>query len=183
MILSSSRISASTPRRSQIFIEWSEDLHRTRMPGEDEPIIQQHLAKYDKPFPALALVFHLVDCASDGVRGPVTKQAALRAAAWCEYLEAHARRSYGLLKDDGLRAAQALAGKLERAALQDGFIPRDVRRNQWRSLTTDEAIQAALDWLEDEDWLRSEASGGSGRRTLRYAINPAVKGNRQGSGA
>jgi hypothetical protein len=103
-----------------------------------------------------------------------------RAAAWCEYLEAHARRCYGLLKDDGLRAAQALAAKLERGALDDGFTLRDVRRNQWRSLTTDDAIQAALDWLEDEDWLRSEATGGSGRRTLRYRIHPAIKSKRKG---
>jgi hypothetical protein len=42
---------------------------------------------FDKLFPALALVFHLVDCAAQGIRGPVTKEAALRAAAWCEYLE------------------------------------------------------------------------------------------------
>jgi hypothetical protein len=167
-----------------VFIEWSEDMHCGRMPNEDEPIIRQHLAKFDKLFPALALVFHLVDCAAHGVCGPVSKEAALRAAAWCEYLEAHARRCYGLLKDDGLRAAQALAAKLERGALEDGFTLRDVRRNQWRSLTTDEAIQAALDWLEDEDWLRSEATGGtgpgSGRRTLRYRIHPAIKGKRKG---
>ena len=158
-----------------------------RIPNEDEPIIRQHLAKFDKLFPALALVFHLVDCAAQGIRGPVTKEAALRAAAWCEYLEAHARRCYGLLKDDGLRAAQALAAKLERGALEDGFTLRDVRRNQWRSLTTDDAIQAALDWLEDEDWLRSEATGGtgpgSGRRTLRYRIHPAIKGKRKGGDA
>jgi Protein of unknown function (DUF3987) len=158
-----------------------------RIPNEDEPIIRQHLAKFDKLFPALALVFHLVDCAAHGVCGPVTKDAALRAAAWCEYLEAHARRCYGLLKDDGLRAAQALAAKLERGALEDGFTLRDVRRNQWRNLTADEAIQAALDWLEDEDWLRSEATGGtgpgSGRRTLRYHIHPAIKGKRKGGDA
>ena len=170
-----------------IFIEWSEDMHCARMPNEDEPIMRQHLAKFDKLFPALALVFHLVDCAANGVCGPVTKEAALRAAAWCEYLEAHARRCYGLLKDDGLRAAQALAAKLERGALEDGFTLRDVRRNQWRSLTTDDAIQAALDWLEDEDWLRSEATGGtgpgSGRRTLRYRIHPAIKGRRKGGDA
>jgi len=169
-----------------VFIEWSEDMHRARMPSEDEPIIRQHLAKFDKLFPALALIFHLVDCAADGVRGPVSKEAALRAAAWCEYLEAHARRCYGLLKDDGLRAAQALAAKLERGILEDGFTLRDVRRNQWRSLTTDEAIQAALDWLEDEDWLRSETTGGtgpgSGRRTLRYRIHPAIKGKHKGDG-
>ena len=47
-----------------VFIEWSEDLHRERMPNEDEPIIRQHLAKFDKLFPALALIFHLVDCAA-----------------------------------------------------------------------------------------------------------------------
>ena len=167
-----------------VFIEWSGDMHCGRMPNEDEPIIRQHLAKFDKLFPALALVFHLVDCAAHGVCGPVSKEAGLRAAAWCEYLEAHARRCYGLLKDDGLRAAQALAAKLERGVLEDGFTLRDVRRNQWRSLTTDEAIQAALDWLEDEDWLRSEATGGtgpgSGRRTLRYRIHPAINGKRKG---
>ena len=134
-----------------VFIEWSGDMHRARIPNEDQPIIRQHLAKFDKLFPALALVFHLVDCAAQGIRGPVSKEAALRAAAWCEYLEAHARRCYGLLKDDGLRAAQALAAKLECEKLEDGFTLRDVRRNQWRSLTTDDAIHAALDWLEDED--------------------------------
>ena len=170
-----------------VFIEWSADLHQERMSNEDEPIIRQHLAKFDKLFPALALIFHLVDYAANGVPGPVSKEAALRAAAWCEYLEAHARRCYGLLKDDGLRAAQALAAKLECGALVDGFTLRDVRRNQWRNLTTDDAIHAALDWLEDEDWLRSDITGGtgpgSGRRTVRYRINPAIKAERKGNGA
>jgi len=169
-----------------VFIQWSEDLHRARLPNEEEPIIRQHLAKYDKLFPALALIFHLVDCASNGTLGQISREAALRAAAWCEFLENHARRCYGLLKDDGLRAAQALAAKLECGALEDGFTVRDVRRNQWRHLTADEAIQAALDWLEDEDWLRSEASGGtgpgSGRRTVRYRINPAVTSGRKEGG-
>ena len=170
-----------------VFIEWSEDLHRERMVNEEEPIIRQHLAKFDKLFPALALIFHLVDCASGGTCGPVNKEAALRAAAWCEFLEAQARRCYGLLKDDGLRAAQALAAKLVRGALDDGFTVRDIRRNQWRHLTRDEAILAALDWLEDEDWLRNEPTGGtgpgSGRRTVRYHINPAINGQRRGGSA
>jgi hypothetical protein len=161
-----------------VFIEWSADLHQSRIPHEEEPIIRQHLAKFDKLFPSLALIFHLVDCPSYGHCARVTKQAALRAAAWCEYLEAHARRCYGLLMDNGLRATQALATKLTRGALQDGFTLRDVRRYQWRSLTKDDSIQAALDWLEDEAWLRSEATGGtgpgSGRRTQRYFINPAI---------
>jgi len=85
-----------------------------------------------------------------------------------------------------LRAAQALVTKLQRGELKDGFTLRDVRRHQWRSLTKDESIEAALDWLEDEDWLRSEQSGGtgpgSGRRTVRYRINPAIgKGKGEGT--
>ena len=161
-----------------IFIEWSGDLHGSKMPAEDHPIIQQHLAKFDKLFPALALILHLVDCAATGRRGMVTAESALRAAAWCEYLEVHARRCYGLLTDDGLRAAQALADKLRQGKLANGFTARDVRRNQWRSLTTDEAVQAALDWLEDEDWLRADEVGGTGpgtgRRTYRYFVNPGA---------
>lgn len=169
----------------EIFIEWSGDLHRVKMPAEDHPIIAQHLAKFDKLFPALALILHLVECAATGQRGPVKVDSALRAAAWCDYLEAHARRCYGLLTDDGLRAAQALADKVRQGKLTDGFTARDVRRNQWRSLTTDEAVQAALDWLEDEGWLRADEVGGAGpgtgRRTWRYFINPkAVTARKQG---
>jgi hypothetical protein len=82
------------------------------------------------------LYLRLSYMAANGIRGPVTKQAALRAAAWCEFLEAHARRCYGLLKDDGLRAAQALANQLEHGALEDGFTLRDVRRVASPSTTT-----------------------------------------------
>lgn len=160
----------------EVFIEWSSELHLVRLAPEDHPIIAQHLAKFDKLFPALALIFHLVDCASTGLRGPVKVDSALRAAAWCDYLESHARRCYGLLTNDGLRAAQALSNKIQKGNLQDGFTKREVRRNQWRNLTTDEAVQAALDWLEDGGWLRSEEVGGTGpgagRRTYRYSINP-----------
>ncbi|MFN2525456.1 MAG: DUF3987 domain-containing protein [Actinomycetota bacterium] len=169
----------------EAFIEWSRDLHRTRLPAEDHPIIAQHLAKFDKLFPALALILHLAECAATGRRGSVTAEAALRAAAWCECLEVHARRCYGLLADDGLRSAQALAEKVSQGRLAEGFTARDVRRNQWRYLTADEAIQAALDCLEDEGWLRADQVGGTGpgtgRRTWRYFINPkAVRPGKPG---
>ena len=89
---------------------------------------------------------------------------------------------------------EAVASHAELASAYDGetllfharfaMADRLGRRNQWRSLSADEAIQAALDWLEDEDWLRGEATGGtgpgSGRRTLRYRIHPAIKSKRKG---
>ena len=168
-----------SPVAQEIFIEWSIELHQIKLPAEDHPIVAQHLAKFDKLFPALALILHLVECAASNERGPVSEEAALRAAAWCHYLETHVRRVYGLLMDEGLRAAQALAEKVRRSKLIDGFTARDVRRHQWRYQTTDQAVQAALDWLEDEGWLRAEEVGGagpgSGRHTHRYFINPKIR--------
>jgi hypothetical protein len=164
------------PEAQQVFIEWSECLHIRRIPNESSPIVVQHLAKFDKLFPSIALILHLVDCATSGQRGPISRAAAHAAAAWCEYLESHARRCYGLLVDGGFRAALTLAAKIRRGLLEDGFTARDVRRFQWRHLTTDQAVHAALDWLEGEDWLRAEETGGTGpgtgRRTVRYWINP-----------
>ncbi|MGH9960749.1 MAG: DUF3987 domain-containing protein, partial [Pyrinomonadaceae bacterium] len=159
----------------EIFIEWSAGLHREKLPAEDNPITAQHLAKFDKLFPALALIFHLVDCADKKQWGPVTAGAALRAAAWCDYLESHARRCYGLLTDEGLRSAQALADKVRQGKLEDKFTAREVRRNRWRSLSSDDAVHAALDWLKDGGWLREEsvqAGERGGRPTTQYRINP-----------
>jgi hypothetical protein len=172
----------------EAFKAWSTELHCVRIPGEEETFLQQHLMKYNKLMPALALIFHLVDGvegtfrlvegATGGLCGPVSKDAALRAVAWCEFLEAHARRCYGLLADSRLRAAQALAVKLKAGVLADGFTVRDVRLHQWRNLKTDDAIQGALSWLEEEDWIRSEKAPPSpqgGRPTLRYRINPGLR--------
>ncbi|MGH8570441.1 MAG: hypothetical protein ACREXU_21160, partial [Gammaproteobacteria bacterium] len=48
-----------------------------------------------------------------------------------------------------------------------------------RNLTTDDEVQAALEWLTDEGWLRAEEVGGTGpgagRRTFRYLMNPKVR--------
>jgi Protein of unknown function (DUF3987) len=158
-----------------VFIEWSEDMRCGGIPNDDEPIIRQHLTKFDKLFPALALILHLVDYAAHGACGPVAKEAALHAAAWCEYLEAQARRCYGLLKDDGFRAAQALAAELDRGALEDGFMLREVRRNQWRSLTTDEAIQAGLDWLAKIGYAASTPRNRSRQRTAHGPLSDSSR--------
>jgi hypothetical protein len=167
-----------TDDAQEIFIQWSIELHDQRISDESDPLIQQHLSKYDKLFPALALLFHLIDCAAHGVRGPITRTCAIRAAGWCEYLEAHARRCYGLLKDSGLRSAQALARKLERGELKNGFTAREVRRHQWTGLKTERSVETAIEWLEDCGWVRRErpTQVQVGRPTARYAIHPDLSG-------
>ncbi len=167
-----------TPEAQAIFIDWSAELHQERLANEEQPIIAQHQAKYDKLFPAIALILQLAENAATGKTQQVTQKNALRAAAWCEYLEAHARRCYGLLIDSGLRAAQELANKIQQHKLQNQFTARDIRRKQWKSLKHKEQIQSALEWLVDEGWLREKRSGGSGpgtgRATIRYSINPRI---------
>ena len=62
--------------------------------------------------PSLALIVHLIDGVDDaGPRGPVSRAAADRAAAWCEYLAAHARRLYATVTDPARVAAALLATK------------------------------------------------------------------------
>ena len=71
---------------------------------------------------------------------------------------------------------------INRISIRSATSPQPLNRRG----AADEAIQAALDWLEDEDWLRGEPSGGtgpgSGRRT-RYRIHAAIKGKRKGGDA
>ena len=50
----------------EVYVEWSADLHGKRIPSEDHQLIAQHLTKYDKLFPALALILHLAECADTG---------------------------------------------------------------------------------------------------------------------
>lgn len=169
-----------------VFVEWTTELHKRieRTEETENPLIIQHLGKYDKLFASLALIFHCADVAA-GVEqpGPVSERAALQAAAWCEFLEPHARRAYGLLLDDGLRSARELSRKIQAGVLPDGFTARDVRRNRWRYLSTSEAVEAALIWLEDAGWVRScrsQTSPQGGRTTTVYRVNPAIHGGGNG---
>jgi hypothetical protein len=165
-------------KAQKVFIQWSHDLHTKRIPGEDNPLIQQHLAKYDKLFPALALLFHLVD-RSEGRGGAfVSEIAALRAAEWCLYLESHARRCYALLGHNRFRSARLLAKKIERGELADLFTVREVLRRHWTGLNDAEAVAAALEWLEIENWVRvvrGPSGSAGGRPTVRYELHPELR--------
>jgi hypothetical protein len=158
-----------------IFIEWLTDLHCKRINPADHSLVRQHLAKYQKLMPALALVLHLVECSATDRRGPVTAAAAAMAADWCTHLEAHARRCYGLLLDGGATAAKLLADKIMAGRLPNGFTFRNIDQAAWSGLTDKKAIEGALDWLQDSGWIREAEQPGlkrGGRPTVRYTIHP-----------
>ena len=122
---------------------------------------------------ALALVFHLAD---NPEGGPVTLAAMLLAAAWCEYLEAHARRLYAQGLGADMQAAHALAARIKAGDVRDGAKPREIYRSGWANLDKD-ATYRALDALEEHGWLHLEEAptgkaGGRPSQTVR--LNPKL---------
>ena len=60
-----------SPTAQEFFNEWFLQL-KTRQRNDDEPVMSEHLSKYPKLMPGLALIFHLVELADKTVtaQGP-----------------------------------------------------------------------------------------------------------------
>ena len=86
-----------------LFKAWLTDLEQ-KLRQDDHPILIEHLAKYRSLMPSIALIDHLINSVSGQCAGTVTVESARRAAAWCDFLEAHARRIYGLVTNSRARA-------------------------------------------------------------------------------
>ena len=146
------------PDAQGFFYDWLTAHERKLRRNGEEPIMIEHLAKFRSLMPSLALIFHLIEVADGTASGPVTLRSTQLAAQWCEYLETHARRIYGLVNDIGLAAAFRLASKIKEGAIQDGFTARDVYRKHWGLLDDKELVAFALDELELLGWVRAEPS-------------------------
>jgi uncharacterized protein DUF3987 len=156
------------------FLGWREDLERRLRRSELSPALEGHLAKYRKLVPALALITHIADRAD----GPVTQESLLKALAFAEYLETHARRLYGSQHEAELAAGKAILAHIRAGDLTDGFTCRDVQRHGWSNLSDQGHIRLGLNFLDDLDYLASAiapVTKRGGRPKVTYAINPAVK--------
>ena len=161
-----------------LFNEWLTDLEIEKLRVDDYSMILEHFGKYRSLMPSLALIFHLIDVADGASGGPVSLQAAEKAAAFCDYLESHVRRVYGLVANIDQQAAAILAEKIQTQKLNDGFTVRDVYRKGWHLLNNRELAQPACDELVELGWLKVEhqEKEGTGRSALPiYHINPKVK--------
>lgn len=163
-----------TDQAQQTFFMWLTELEREKLNLEEEPILLEHFAKYRKLMPSLALIFHLINVASGKARGPISVDCVERAAAWCEYLEHHARRIYEMGLSTEHQAARNLARRIQSRDLNDPFDARDVYRKGWAFLKTREEVEAACELLIDLGWLK-EATHSEGRKAKRcFTINPKI---------
>lgn len=163
-----------SPEGYELFCEWYESLTHT-ISQEDDPILQEHFGKYRSLMPKLALIFHVLD----GEGGDVSVLSARKAAAWCAYLESHARRIYSLGRNAEVDAALMIIRKLTKGEVVDGFTVRDIRQKGWSLLKDNQTIESTLELLTNAGWIRPlpiEIISG-GRPTTRYTINPLIRGN------
>jgi hypothetical protein len=169
-----------TPEAQQFWNEWWIALEHQLRSDEDHPVIIAHMAKYRSLFPSLAVIFHLLDTVEHGRPGPISYKAAVLAAAWCAYLEAHARRVYALVTH-GSASSGGVVGLSEK--IKAGQVPailtsRIIQRKNWQGLDTSEACALALEELEELGWLlpvtykpkRGPAPGQA------WKVNPKVMG-------
>ncbi|MCG3194892.1 MAG: hypothetical protein DIJKHBIC_04160 [Thermoanaerobaculia bacterium] len=161
------------PDAQDIFAPWLTRLEgRLRAPEAAEtPAFTQHLAKYRSLMPKLALVFDaMARVSGTHPGGGVTARSALMAAAWCDYLEAHARKVYSCELARATTAAHDIATRIKRGDIFDGMSPREIYRNEWEGLASRGVVMAGLQRLEALGWVRltsSDENGGRPKSVIR----------------
>ena len=163
-------------KAQELFYGWLTELETTKLRGKEDSIIVEHLSKYRKLMPALALIIHVIDTANEIAEIDVSLEAAEKAAAWCDFLELHARRIYGIAANMTLSAASILFKKLKQRKLENGFTVRDVYRKDWSLLSDKELAEDACHELVRLGWLReliTDFSSGQKGKTS-YTINPNI---------
>jgi hypothetical protein len=166
------------PAAQAFFDLWRADLETTLRDGSlEHAALEGHLAKFRSLMPSLALIFHLVDVVHKGVTGDVSLESAKRAAMWCSFLEAHARRIYGLALTGEIRLAKAILKKIRSGQLPVRFTARDIYRKQWAGLSTPADLSDPLRVLVDYGYINPITTGKTlqgGRSTITYLAHPSL---------
>lgn len=150
-----------------LFYEWRRNLERRLRSGEEHDSFVSHLSKYRKLIPSLALINHLCD---QGY-GAVDEKSLLRAIAYAEYLESHARRVYSVATRPNIDAAKTLMKRLSTNKPNKSFTTREIYRKGWTGLETPAKAQAAIELLVDYGHLLESEIITGGRPTKIYTLN------------
>jgi hypothetical protein len=177
-----------------LFNEFRAELEAKIRSDEIAPILSGHLSKFRSLMPSLALLFELADLAAregfdgfvDSLQadsqkiGQVSLHHAQQGAAWCDYLESHARRIYSCIVSPQIHAAQVFAERIKagKVGSEGSFTLREVYLKGWTGLDTPERSSMAAQVLHDAGWIRpikDESGPQGGRPSHRYEINPKVR--------
>jgi hypothetical protein len=164
-----------------LFFDWWAELE-AKIRGGLAPVLAAHLSKYRSLMPTLAGIFELAERAASGdnldCETKISIEHAKKAAALCDYLEAHARRVYSCAVSPERRAARELAEHIAAGDLPSPFTTRAAYLKGWTGLDTPERARCALLFLADANWVsRSENQPSTlgGRPSEMWHINPKVR--------
>jgi hypothetical protein len=135
-----------------------------------------HFGKYGGLAGKLALVLHI---GGDPCGREVSEKTLVKALAWLQYLEPHARRVYHAVEHPETGAAELLLARARRGELPSTFTARDVYRRGWHGLSESSGVKRALRLLFDYSWLiEIQSNGQTGGRPADtvYALSPMVGG-------
>lgn len=160
----------------RIFNHWAQDLeNRLCKFDETNSALESHFSKYRSLMPALALLFHVIERLhnNEGIfTAGVSLESAQRAAAWCEFLELHARKVYSISHNSAEHAAHALAKKIQKGLIRDEMSIREIYRHHWSLLDSQAAVEAAASILVKLGWVRIERKHGTGAPTEILRLHP-----------
>lgn len=163
----------------EFFTGWFVELENRLRSSQEIGCFVSHLAKYRSLMPSLALLFHMIEWVGgrqDIQSNRVSLHSAAQAAAWCDYLEQHARRIYQMAFDGDPEPAQRLAERIK-SSLPNPFAPYQVAKKGWAGLSTVDEVDRAVAMLEDHGWVyRNEIPSGpqGGRPKIEIHVNPRL---------
>lgn len=167
-----------SPGAQEAFVEWysrfMHSRHQAEADNSEVAALSAHLGKYPGLVGKLALLLHIAD---DQHSSKISERTLLKALAWLEYLEPHARRVYHAVSHPETNAAELLLARLKKGELPTEFKSWQITRKGWHGLTDGEAVKRACRLLFEHRWLDEiDAGGYSGGRPAdpTYAVSALV---------
>lgn len=162
-----------TREAQECFDAWHGQLQRKLRTASLSETMEAARSKEGKLVAGMALLCELAD---DPSATQISASSLERALEWAAVAENHWRRLYGCAQEVDVEAVHLVWAKIKAGKLREGFTAREVKRCQWKGLTEAEVVDAALATLVECGWIMPERihTGGSGRPSCRFLINPAA---------
>lgn len=160
----------------EFFQTWLTELENALRFDTFEPVaFESHIAKYRSLMPSLALIFHLLDCVSGRQTDAVSLKNAKLAAAWCSYLQAHARRIYQIASLSEFDVAREILKKIQLKNLGKEFTAKDIYGKHWSKLSKPIDVQNGLEILTEYGYLTSVTINEKHRPKTVYFIHGSLQ--------
>jgi hypothetical protein len=167
-----------SPKAQEIFDAWRDEFEPEYLSGDYPAALEAHFAKYRSLFASLALIFEVISYVDGESKGhAISERSAWRAAAWCEYLESHAKRLYHPALMAPVMSAAALLEKTEDGAVEHRMTPRLIVKKGWEGLSSTDEVREAITILEAHGWVRlvQVKPRGGGRPSEQLFIHPSLR--------